>query len=72
MEHAHHDDAIPNMRARLLDEKVATEEELVAVEAGVAAEMEAAYEFAVNSEYPDPSEATTDVYSSDNERSVVR
>lgn len=72
MEHAHEDDAIPNMKARLLDEKVATEVELEAVEEEVKAEMEAAYEFAVNSEYPDPSEATTDVYSSDNERSVVR
>ncbi len=51
---------------------VATEEELEEVAAGVAAELEAAYEFAVASEYPDPSEAVTDVYSSDNERSVVR
>lgn len=72
MENAHKDDGIPNMRARLLDEKVATEEELVAVEEEVKAEMDAAYEFAVASEYPDPSEATTDVYSSDNERSVAR
>ena len=34
--------------------------------------MEAAYQFENESAYPDPSEATTDVYFSDNERSVVR
>ena len=34
--------------------------------------MEAAYTFADAAAYPNPAEATTDVYSSDNERSVVR
>lgn len=72
MEHAHEDDCIPNMRARLLADSVLTEEEVVALEAGVDAEMQAAFEFAVASEYPDPSEAVTDVFSSDNERGVVR
>jgi D-3-phosphoglycerate dehydrogenase len=42
------------------------------VEKAVEDEMEAAYQFANESAYPDPSEATTDVYFSDNERSVVR
>ena len=71
MEEAHKKDAIPNMRKRLLD-GVATEEEILAVEKAVEDEMEAAYQFANESAYPDPSEATTDVYFSDNERSVVR
>jgi pyruvate dehydrogenase E1 component alpha subunit len=35
-------------------------------------EINEAYEFAVNSPYPDLSEVTTDVYSQDNDRSVVR
>ena len=71
MEEAHKKDAIPNMRKRLLD-GVATEEEILAVEKAVEDEIEAAYQFANESAYPDPSEATTDVYFSDNERSVVR
>ena len=71
MEEAHKKDAIPNMRKRLLD-GVATEEEILAVEKAVEDELEAAYQFANESAYPDPSEATTDVYFSDNERSVVR
>ena len=38
----------------------------------LADEIEAAYEFADSSPYPDPSEAFTDVYSEDNERCVAR
>ncbi len=72
MEHAHEKDAIPNFRKKLLEQGTATEEELVAIEKAVDEEIEAAYKFANESDYPDPSEATTDVYSSDNERSVVR
>ena len=34
--------------------------------------IEAAYEFADSSPYPDPSEAFTDVYCEDNERCVAR
>ncbi len=72
MQQAHQKDALINMRKRLLEEKIATEEEIVAIEKAVEEELEAAYEFANQSAYPDPSEAITDVYSSDNERSVVR
>ena len=72
MEEARKKEAIPNFRAKLLEEKVATEEELAAIEAAVDAAIEEAYEFTLNSPFPDPSEATTDVYSSDNERSVAR
>ena len=57
MEEAHKKDAIPNMRKRLLD-GVATEEEILAVEKAVEDEMEAAYQFANESAYPDPSEAS--------------
>jgi len=49
-----------------------TEEEIVGLEKAVEDEIQKAYEFAVNSPYPDPSEATTDVYSMDNERCVAR
>ena len=35
-------------------------------------EIEAAYEFANASPYPDVSEVTLNVYASDNERSVIR
>ena len=38
----------------------------------MADEIEAAYEFADSSPYPDPSEAFTDVYCEDNERCVAR
>ena len=72
MQQAHQKDALINMRKRLSEEKIATEEEIVAIEKAVEEELEAAYEFANQSAYPDPSEAITDVYSSDNERSVVR
>ena len=72
MEKAHEKEAIPNFHNKLIKENVATEEELVAIETAVDEAIEAAYKFATESEYPDPSEATTDVYSSDNERSVVR
>lgn len=72
MEEANKKDAIPNMRKRLIDGGTASEEEILAVEKAVEEEMQAAYEFADKSEYPDISEAVTDVYSSDNERSVAR
>ena len=47
-------------------------EELEAIRKAADDEMNAAVQFAVDSEYPDPSEAVTDVYSSDNERCVAR
>ena len=49
-----------------------TEAELDAIDQQMADEIEAAYEFADSSPYPDPSEAFTDVYSEDNERCVAR
>ena len=61
-----------NMRARLLKDGTATEEEIKAIEDAAKAEVEAALKFAEDSDWPDPSEATTEMYSSDNERSVAR
>ncbi len=72
MEEAHKKDCIPNMRAKLLKGKVATEKELKEIEDTSMAEMQKGLKFAEDSEWPDPSEATTEMYSSDNERSVVR
>ncbi len=72
MKEAHKDDCIPNMRAKLLKEKVATEKDLKAIEDAAQAEVDKGLKFAEDSEWPDPSEATTEMYSSDNERSVVR
>jgi pyruvate dehydrogenase E1 component alpha subunit len=64
-------DPIDAFRTYLLNENV-DEKELVAIEDKMEQEIEAAYEFAKSSSYPDVSEVTLDVYSSDNERSVVR
>lgn len=64
-------DAIKRFKDYLLTKNV-KEEEIKTIEDKVSEEIEAAYEFANNSEYPDVSEVTTDVYSSDNERSVLR
>ncbi len=72
MEQANEKDAIFNLKKRLLDEGIATQEELEAVEHAVQQELEQAYTFAQNASYPDPVEATTDVYVSNNERSVAR
>jgi TPP-dependent pyruvate/acetoin dehydrogenase alpha subunit len=46
--------------------------EIDTIDRATAAEIEAAYDFAMNSPYPDVSEAALDVYFSDNERCVVR
>lgn len=64
-------DPIDAFRAYLLNESI-DEKELIGLEEAMDKEIEAAYEFAMSSSYPDPSEVTSDVYSSDNERSVAR
>ena len=51
---------------------ITDEAELDAIDQQMADEIEAAYEFADSSPYPDPGEAFTDVYSEDNERCVAR
>ena len=72
MEEAHEHDPIANFRRKLLADGTATEAELDAIDQQMADEIEAAYEFADSSPYPDPGEAFTDVYSEDNERCVAR
>ncbi|MCC8194425.1 MAG: thiamine pyrophosphate-dependent dehydrogenase E1 component subunit alpha [Deltaproteobacteria bacterium] len=49
-----------------------TPEELQGIEDAMAAEIEAAFEFSQSSPYPDAAMAVTDVYTTDNERSVAR
>jgi pyruvate dehydrogenase E1 component alpha subunit len=71
MEQAYEKDCIPNFRKHLLSNGAA-EEEIAGIEAAVKAEIEAAEKFAAESSYPSPSEVTNYVYSSDNERSVLR
>jgi len=71
MEEALENDGIEKMKKVLLESGV-TKEEIEAMDKAAYDEIEAAQEFADASEYPDPSEAITDVYSSDNERSVAR
>lgn len=71
MEKAIEHEAIPTFRKYLLSQGV-KEEEIVQVENEITQEIADAYKFADESEYPDPSEAFTDVYSMDNERSVLR
>lgn len=72
LEEAHEKDPIVFFRNELLKQKTAAAEELESIEEAMAQEIEDAYEFADSSPYPDVKEAVTDVYSSDNERSVAR
>ncbi len=71
MEEAQDHDAIANFRSFLLKNDI-TEEELDAIDEAMDKEIEEAYQFAKESDYPDVSEAFTDVYTDDNERSVER
>ena len=69
---AHAQDPIALFRARLLREKLATENELAAIEDAMTREIEDAAAFGDTSAYPPASEALTDVYSFDNARCVER
>lgn len=64
-------DPIERLRALLLASGT-KEEELAAVDETLDGEIEEACRFAADSPYPDTEEATKDVYTSDNERSVAR
>ncbi len=64
-------DPIDRARARLL-ELGAAAEEVDALDREAAERIEHAYEFAKSSPDPDPAAVIDDVYSSDNERSVLR
>lgn len=65
-------DPIPRLRKDILDGEMASVAEMDALEAKIKAEIEEAVEFARQSPYPTPDQATTDVYVVDNARSVAR
>jgi acetoin:2,6-dichlorophenolindophenol oxidoreductase subunit alpha len=65
-------DPIIRLRADIAAEKMAAAAEMDAVEAEIKAEIDKAVEFAKQSPYPDADQATTDVYTTDNERSIAR
>lgn len=71
MEEALKKDAIPAMRRLLLQNSIC-EDDILQIENDVTYEIQQAYDFAEQSPYPDISEVVTDVYASDNERSVLR
>ncbi|MEV6348281.1 thiamine pyrophosphate-dependent dehydrogenase E1 component subunit alpha [Actinoplanes sp. NPDC051851] len=54
-------DPVPALRQRLIDESIATEDELGALEASLKQEIDEAFEFALASPQPDPSELYTDL-----------
>jgi len=56
-------DPIMQHRQRLLDQTIATEQELVALEQEVEAQIEEAAQFAKNSAWPDPATATRYIFS---------
>jgi pyruvate dehydrogenase E1 component alpha subunit len=64
-------DPIEQVRHTILDKKLATEKELEAIEQKVNAQVEESVKFAEESNYPDPSEALTDVYYEPNYPFVV-
>ena len=55
-------DPIIQVRSTILEKKIATEEELKAIDDKVKAQVKQAVDFAEKSPYPDPSEAYKDVY----------
>ncbi len=57
-----HHDPIEMSRARIIEKKMASEDELTAIDKRVRARITEAVEFAQASPEPDPSELTTDVY----------
>jgi pyruvate dehydrogenase E1 component alpha subunit len=71
LEEARKNDAIARFSAYLLSNGF-TQTEVDAMDKAAHDEIEAAFAFAQESPYPDVSTATTDVYASDNARSVAR
>jgi pyruvate dehydrogenase E1 component alpha subunit len=71
MEEANKKDALMRMRKTMLEMEF-VQSEIDKIERAVDKEIEEAYQFAMDSAFPDPSEATTNVYAMDNERSVAR
>ena len=55
-------DPVPRLRARLIADRIATEEELAALEAGIEREIDDAIEFALASPWPEPDDLRFDVF----------
>lgn len=55
-------DPIPQLETRLIDESVATEQEIAQLNTAAAAAVQAAADFALNSPFPSPAELYNDVY----------
>ena len=55
-------DPIEQVKKSILDNGIATEEDLLAIDAQIKARVEDSVKFAEESPYPDPSEIYTDVY----------
>lgn len=64
-------DPIDNFKEYILSKGI-DEKEIISIDEKMEKEIEEAIKFALDSPLPDPSEVTTDVYSSDNERCVLR
>jgi len=56
-------DPIPAFQSRLLNQGILTDEKIQEIEANIAAQVEEAVKFALESPYPKPEEALEDVYS---------
>lgn len=55
-------DPVPELRARLIADRIATEDELAAVEAAIEAEIDDAVQFALDSPWPEPDDLRFDVF----------
>jgi pyruvate dehydrogenase E1 component alpha subunit len=62
MKAAQEADPYPRFRAKLIADRIATEAELAAIEAGFEAELDEAVDFAINSPFPGTEEISSDVY----------
>jgi pyruvate dehydrogenase E1 component alpha subunit len=56
------DDPVPKFRARLLQDRIATEDQLAAIEAGIETLIDAAVAFALASPFPETDELRRDVF----------
>lgn len=65
LEEYKHQDPIEKVRKTIIDQKWKTEEELEAMEEEIQSQVQAAVEFAENSDYPSVDELYTDVYEED-------
>jgi pyruvate dehydrogenase E1 component alpha subunit len=55
-------DPVPALRARLIADRIASEDELAAIEADIEAQIDDALQFALESPWPDPDDLRFDVF----------